>query len=176
MNGKINKNLKIYVMKTSKLKSKKREKGKITLVILFAISIFLMSNSNLYSQSIAYKLAVVEKNGYVSDNDQTVKRFDYLLSSLDNKYVDSKQEIADKTVKAKQLLADRGVNESMIKMMEGMNTLNDPKDTYKNYNEYLTIYIILRSDLPNHDETISSMKSSLSLIGIDGLLKAAGIK
>jgi len=163
-------------METLKPKSKKNEKGKIMLVILFTMSIFLISNSTLYSQSIAYKLAMVEKNGYVSENDKIVKRFDYLLTRLDNKYVDTKQEIADKTVKAKQLLEERGVKESMIKMMEGMNTLNEPKDTYKNYNEYLTIYIILRSNLSSHDETINSMKSSISLIGIDGLLKAAGLK
>lgn len=163
-------------METLKTKSEKREKGKIMFVILFTISIFLFCSSNLYSQSIAYKLAVLEKNGYASENDQTVKRFDYLLTRLDNKYEDNKQEIADKTVKAKQLLENRGVKESMIKMMEGMNTINDPKDSYKNYNEYLTIYIILRSDLSSHDETIRSMKESINLIGIDGLLRAAGIK
>ena len=158
----------------SKLKQKSNNKSTLTLFIL--ISIFLISSNSIsYSQSLAYKLATIEKNGYIKEHDLKVKRFNYLLSELDNKYLDSKQEIADKTVKGKEILEEKGVKESMIKMMEGMNILNDPNDTYKKYDEYLTIYIILRKDLQSHDETINSMKESLSLVGINGLMKAAGL-
>lgn len=117
----------------------------------------------------------MKKNGYVSENDLLVKRFDNLLIQLDNKYVGDKQQIADKTVKSKQILEEKGIKESMVKLMEGMNIINDPKNINKNYDEYLTCYIILRAEGRNHDETIKVLQELLNSLGIQGLLKFLGI-
>ena len=158
----------------SKQKCRKGIK-KTKVVFLFSILIFLASILNLHAQSIGYKMAVVEKNGYVSENDLLVKRFDNLLQQLDKKYIDDKQQIADKTVTAKQILEEKGIKESMIKMMEGMNTIYDTKNKYKKYNEYLSCYLILRIQGRNHDETIKVLQSLLNSLGIQGLLKSLGI-
>jgi len=161
---------------TNNSKQKCREKiEKTKVVFLFSILIFLANSFNLHAQSIGYKMAVVEKNGYVSENDLLVKRFDNLLQQLDKKYIDDKQQIADKTVTAKQILEEKGIKESMIKLMEGMSTIYDTKNKYKKYNEYLSCYLILRIQGRNHDETIKVLQSLLNSLGIQGLLKSLGI-
>jgi uncharacterized protein YgiM (DUF1202 family) len=132
--------------------------------------------SSLTNSSLAYKLASVEKNDYVKKDDILTNRFQYLLNSLDRKYTDSKQQIADRTVRAQELLKEYGINESLRNIMEGMNTLNDPKDKSKFYAEYTTVYVIIRKENLSHNKTIDSIQQSIDLIGIDGLTQAAGLK
>jgi hypothetical protein len=149
-------------------------RSKISLFFTLVFLICLTFSSKLFSQSIAFKLAAIEKNGYVAENDALVKRFDLLLSQLSYKYVDSKQEIADKTVTAKQILQSKGINESMTNIMEGMNSIIDPKNSRKYYDDYLFIYIIKRQK-SSHAVSIKYINDSLRIIGIDGLKKSYGI-
>lgn len=103
--------------------------------------------------SIAYKLAVLEKGGYVSEDDNLVKRFDNLLQQLDNKYNVSKQQIADMTYKLKEVAGNRGITVSMIKAMEGATQVGN-----LTYAEYLGNYLTLREKGYSHDNTIKSLK------------------
>ena len=104
-------------------------------------------------KSIAYKLAVLEKGGYVSEDDQIVKRFDNLLQQLDNKYDVNKQQIFDMTYKLKEVAKERGLKVSMIKVMEGATQVNN-----LTYPEYLGSYLTLIEKGYNHDDAINSIK------------------
>ena len=104
-------------------------------------------------KSIAYKLAVLEKGGYVSEDDQMVKRFDNLIQQLDNKYDVNKQQIGDMTYKLKEVAGNRGINVSMIKVMEGATQVGN-----LTYAEYLGSYLTLREKGYTHDNTIKSLK------------------
>jgi hypothetical protein len=104
-------------------------------------------------QSIAYKLAVLEKDDYVSEDDQIVVIFDDLLQQLDNKYNVTKQEIGDMTYKLKEITGNEGINVSMIKVMEGaLQVVN------LTYAEYLGNYLTLREQGYTHNNTIESLK------------------
>jgi len=148
-------------------------KRKIFILLLFAIPLFF--TSVVSAQSLGYKLATVEK-GYVTENDMLVKRFNSLLKQLANKYVDTKQEIADKTVTAYQLLGENGIYESMVKIMEGMNKIYDLNNSYRKYNEYLTCYVIFRINGYDYDKSLSLLQESINTFGISGTLKKLGIK
>ena len=130
------------------------------IIALLTFSLFLMS-SNLNAQSIAYKLAVLEKGGYVSENDASVKRFENLLSQLDSKYQLGKQKIADMTYKIKEVSNDRGLKVSLIKVMEGASQIDS-----KNYAEYLGMYLTLLEKGYKHDEILDSIKLYY-LLGLD---------
>ena len=104
-------------------------------------------------KSIAYKLAVLEKGGYVSENDNLVKRFDNLIQQLDNKYNVNKQQIGDMTYKLKEVAGNRGITVSMIKAMEGATQVGN-----LTYAEYLGNYLTLREKGYLHDNTIESIK------------------
>ena len=125
---------------------------KTRLILLLMVSL-LFGTSNLSAQSIAYKLATLEKGGYVSEDDKLVKRFDNLLTQLDKKYKLNEQQIGDMTYKLKELLKEKGIDCSMIKVMEGAN-----KVKIKTYAEYLGYYLTLREKGYNHDDTIESLK------------------
>lgn len=149
-------------------------KRKVLILLIFIIP--LSFTSIVSAQSLGNKLATIEKNGYVSENDILVKRFNSLLKLLDNNYIDTKQEIADKTVTARKLLQENGIDVSMIKIMEGMNKIYDLNNSNRKYNEYLTCYIIFRVNGYNHDKSLSLLQESINTYGINGTLKKLGIK
>jgi len=119
------------------------------------------------AQSIAYKLAVLEKGGYVSEDNLLVKRFDSLLGQLDDKYVENKQQLGDMTYKAKELLEKSGIKESMIKMMEGMNLLFNQVLENQKYAEYISAYITMREQGQTHDDAIKGLQALLGAIGVN---------
>ena len=77
------------------------------------------------SHSQAYKLAVLDQDNAVSEDDLLVKRFNNLLDQLENICSEDRDKIVAMTFKTKQLLAERWVNESMVKIMEGMILLHN---------------------------------------------------
>uniref|UniRef100_UPI003217C9E3 hypothetical protein n=1 Tax=uncultured Draconibacterium sp. TaxID=1573823 RepID=UPI003217C9E3 len=132
--------------------------------------------STYNDRSLAYKLAILDKDGYITEEDQLVKRFEYLLNSLNNKYTDTKSQIGDRTVVGWEQLKSSGINASLLEIMEGMNTLRDPSKSIKSYHEYLFIYLIVRKELVSHNNTMKDYQASLNVAGIESLLKEAGIK
>jgi hypothetical protein len=153
-----------------------KEKIKRKIFILLLIVIPLSFTSVVSAQSLGYKLATIEKDGYVTEDNMLVKRFNSLLKQLENKYIDTKQKISDKTVTASQLLEGNGIDESMIKIMKGMNKIYDLNNSYRKYNEYLTCYVIFRVNGYNHDKSLSLLQESINTFGIKGTLKKLGIK
>ena len=124
------------------------------------------------SVSMAYKLAVLEKQSYVSENDILVKRFESLLNQLDSKYVDDQEKIADVTVAGIENLAKRGIEESMITLMEGMVQIYDSSNDYMVYHEYSASYVVLRIQGRPHQETLKILQQMINEYGIKRLLRA----
>jgi len=83
---------------------------------------------------IEYQLAVVNKGGYVREDDVTVTRFRYLLDQIQSKTGHSYQEIADMTVRAQNILRNEyGRTVNLLELMEeSWKTLSlDSGATYK---------------------------------------------
>lgn len=79
-------------------------------------------SSSSINEPLEYQLAVINKDGYVSNDDITVTRFRYLLESLDNKTIESKQQISDMVVAGQKLLREKyGVDLNLLDLMEGVN-------------------------------------------------------
>ena len=113
--------------------------------LLFTILILLVCVSNISGQSIGYKLAVIERNTYVSEEDPLVKRFNNMVYQLDIKYVENKEQIGDMTVAGRNQLRKIGITEPMINMMEGINRLVDIYTKKKQYADNVSCYVIFRS-------------------------------
>jgi len=74
------------------------------------------------SKPLEYQLAVINKGGYVSEDDITITRFRYLLESLDNKTIQNKQQIADMLVMGQKILREKyGKEYSLLALTEGVN-------------------------------------------------------
>ena len=66
-----------------------------------------------------YKLAVISNGGYVKEDDITVKRFKYLLDSIQSMTNESYEDIGDMTVTTQNILRDKyGKKVNLLKLME----------------------------------------------------------
>lgn len=73
-------------------------------------------------ESLAYKLASLNKGGYVSHDDITVTRFQYLLNEIEKKTENTQTQIADTTFNVQKLLKDKyGKEVTLLTLMEGAN-------------------------------------------------------
>ena len=108
-----------------------------------------------FTQSLAYKMATVEQQGYVSENDPMVKRFDYLLTQLDHRFEVSKEQIADMTTMGRRLLIERGIRGSMLEIMEAIIQVENPQ---LQYSSYVAHYANNRAIGLSHANTIIRMK------------------
>ncbi|HUT60277.1 MAG TPA: hypothetical protein VNA25_20725 [Phycisphaerae bacterium] len=74
------------------------------------------------TNTLAYKLAVINAGGYVTEKDITVTRFAYLLCTIEAKTSNTTQQIADMSVGAVQNLRENyGRDVKLLDFMEGMN-------------------------------------------------------
>jgi hypothetical protein len=118
------------------------------------------------SDSLEYQLATINAKGYVSKDHITVARFGRLLSHLSLTYVEDKQQIADMSVTAQQLLRRNGIEEDLLKIMEGLNQLFPRKIENQKYAEYSAAYITLRDKGQSHTEAIKGLKTILQGFGV----------
>ncbi len=133
----------------------------------------LANGATLNNHSLGFKLAVLESDSYTlgkypSESDQIVKRYNSLLTQLNDKYVEDSEQIADITVRARKILRDNGVEEKMVVLMEGMNLVfNLDQDSLNlRYLEVATIYVAGRK---------KGLDSKKSIEGISEFLRLAGI-
>lgn len=95
------------------------------------------------NETLEYQLAVINKGGYVPQNDITVTRFRYLLETLERKTINSRQEIADMSVAGITRLRERyGRDVSLLQFMEGVNS-SIPAGAKVNYAIASTAYMQL---------------------------------
>lgn len=133
---------------------------------LFIVVLLAALNTAHASESHEYQLATINASGYVSKDHITVARFRSLLDQLSSTYVENKQQIADMSVKAQQLLKKDGVEESLLKIMEGLNQLFASRIENQKYAEYAAAYVTLRSKGQSHSEAIRGLQAILRGLGV----------
>ena len=89
-----------------------------------------------------------------------------MLDQLSSTYIENKQQIADMSVKAQQLLKKDGVEESLLKIMEGMNRLFASRIKNQKYAEYAAAYVSLRIKGQSHSEAIRGLQAILRGLGV----------
>jgi len=90
-----------------------------------------------------YKLAIINKKGYVSKEDVTITRFRYLLQSLESKTINNKQEIANMSVAAVNRIRDEyGCEVKLLELMEYANKVV-AEGSNVNYIHVMVAYIQL---------------------------------
>lgn len=89
-------------------------------------------------------LATIDKRAPVRDDDLTVKRFRFLLGSIERKTKNTKTQIGDMTVNAQQQLRDKyGKEKSLLELMEGANRAIPDGSNHWDYAEIISMLIIL---------------------------------
>jgi hypothetical protein len=125
---------------------------KTKLLFVGIIGLLLVTNITAH-QSIAAKLANVEKGNYVPDSDPLVKRFNYLLPKIEKQYGESQTAIGDISAKSREIASEAGMKLSMLKLMEGAIQVS-----YDDYKQYCTDYVILFRKGYSNDNIINSLK------------------
>jgi hypothetical protein len=95
------------------------------------------------TNSLEYDLATINAGGYVSEDHITIARFRYLLDALEQKTINSRQQISDMSVACvEKLRTDYGVRVKLLDLMEGVNrTITG--DMRADYASTLTTFIFL---------------------------------
>ncbi|HEV7747267.1 MAG TPA: hypothetical protein VGO56_19885 [Pyrinomonadaceae bacterium] len=93
--------------------------------------------------SLEYKLAVIDEGGYVDESDQRVARIRYLLSELERKTTNNRQQIAHITVSTQQKGREYyGKDIKVIDIMEGTNKAI-PEGRKMDYGEVAAMVIVM---------------------------------
>lgn len=131
------------------------------LLSLCFVILFCTLNTTHANESIEYQLATINAGGYVSKDHITIARFRSVLDQLSSTYIENKQQIADMSVTAQQLLKKAGVEESLLKIMEGLNQLFANRIENQKYAEYAASYVTLRIKGQSHSEAIRGLQAIL---------------
>lgn len=91
-----------------------------------------------------YKLAVIDKGGYIEEDDPIVSEYKVLLESLKSKVINDEMDIADTVVKTQEILKDDyQINLSILKIMTDLDN-SIPDDVGKlDLADIATAYIVL---------------------------------
>jgi hemolysin activation/secretion protein len=96
------------------------------------------------NETYEYKLALINKGGYVREDDTTVNRFRFLLNRIESNTQNTRQEISDMTVKAWQILqSDYGKTVTLLQVMEEANDAVGPETKGMNYADIMSMLIVL---------------------------------
>ena len=136
-----------------------------TICSFILISIF--SNISNAQESLEYKLASIDAGKTLPKNHLSVKRIKFLLDDLSYTYVENEQQIADMTVRAREILQGKYVNESLVNILSGMNSLFSKKVANQKYAEYIAAYMTLRMDGQSHYNAVANLDALLEVMGVD---------
>jgi len=117
-------------------------------------------------EPLEYKLAVIDAKGHIPEDHITVARFRSLLDQLSATFVEDRSKIAAVTVKGQEILREKGIEEKMLRMMEGTNRLFLKPFPNQKYSEYLSAYVVLRVQGETHDEALEGLRALLEGLGI----------
>jgi hypothetical protein len=97
--------------------------------------------------SLEYKLAVVQRGGYVAEDDPLVMRFGRALDRLVSKCPETRQQLADMGVKGRQILSEKHIDEALVDILENWRAAI-PDDAQKGQvgpcADVLAAYVVLR--------------------------------
>ncbi len=104
-----------------------------------------------------YRLAYVERGGFVAADDPAVATFRHLLDQLSSKYEEDSRGIADMTVAAQKGLRQEGVEERILNITEGLNEVIVGPHGLQSYTHVAAAYVRGRSSGLDHRATIGGI-------------------
>lgn len=134
-------------------------------ILLASISIWggKCPTNTIKSESLEYRLAVVNTESFVIEGDPVIGRFSSLLDQLSNNYVEDRQQIANISIIICDKMKSNGIDESLLDIMDGLNKLIWPQDFKKRrYSEYLITYASLRNKGLNKQEAIETLQAMIN--------------
>lgn len=134
--------------------------------ILIVVVLFCGVNTSYASDPPEYQLAIINAGGYVPNDHITVARFRSLLNQLSSTYGENQQRIADMSAKSQDLLRKEGIEESLLKIMEGLNQLFSGSTANQKYSDCLSAYITLRVKGASHTEAIRGIQAIFGSLGV----------
>ena len=93
-----------------------------------------------------------------------VNRYRSLLDQLDDSFVETPEQIADMSANAKAELGKEGIAESVLPIMEAMNTILSVPVANQKYAEYTAAYMTLRVKGQTHEQATSGLRALLASI------------
>lgn len=85
-----------------------------------------------------YQLALQNARGYVPENDPAVTQFRTVLSSLDAKYPEDAQKIANLSIEGRSSLESTSANQTLLQMMQ---SIDKAGGTHKDYASAVKAYV-----------------------------------
>jgi hypothetical protein len=93
-----------------------------------------------------------------------VNRYRSLLGQLDDSFVETPEQIADMSANTKAELGKEGIAESVLPIMETMNTILPVPVANQKYAEYTAAYMTLRIKGQTHEQATSGLRALLASI------------
>ncbi|MDD4356020.1 MAG: hypothetical protein PHN98_02120 [Smithellaceae bacterium] len=115
----------------------------IICIFLFLISLVGCDNPSqkAHNYSLEHKIAILNAGKYIDESDITVKRFRYLLISLESTTGYSQEKIGDQIVFTRNYIRDKfGKEVSILQITEAAYQSKDLFDKNVKLEEYLAIY------------------------------------
>ena len=152
------------------VQSFKSDKPLKCLALFWAILLALISiwggkcpTNTIKSESLDYRLAVIDTGSFVIEGDPIIKRFDSVLDQLSYNYVEDRQQIANISIIICDKMKSNGIDESLLDIMDGLNKLIWPQDFKKRrYSEYLITYASLRNNGLSKQEAIETLQAIIN--------------
>ncbi len=116
----------------------------LILIFSFALACNGTSDQKEKEYTTEYKLAVIDKGGYLEEYDPIVSEYKIVLDNLKSKVINDEMEIADTVVKAQEILREEHqINLQILKIMKDLDA-SIPEDI-KNLDlvEITSAYIVL---------------------------------
>lgn len=122
--------------------------------------------SGVNNESIEFKLAAIDNNSKINVSSYQTSRFEYLLNNIHSKTRETKIRIADMTVTAQNKLKENGIKESLLNIMEGMNEVLYSNVEGQSYSEYVSAYIVFRTQGQSHRDAILDLIAMMKAFSI----------
>ncbi len=108
------------------------------------------------------KLADLDAGHIVSDYNDAVPHFKYLLGELGSKFVEDPERMASLTLTAQKMLKQKGVYESLADIMEGINQAAYRGKQKQKYADYVQVYAKMRGQKMSEREALGALKLIMS--------------
>jgi hypothetical protein len=135
-------------------------------VFVFVVMIFIypLNFSYANNEPLEYQLALLDSDESGSRDELVAARFKSLLNQLTELYIEDREDIAHTTFAAKKMLKERGIEEKMLNIMEGINSIFYQKVENQKYKEYVAAYVTVRAKGMSHQDAIKGLKDIIKAI------------
>ena len=93
------------------------------------------------AQTVEYQLAIQNAGGLLPENHPSIEQFKPLVASLDAKYPEDPQKIADLSIEARRTLQAAGLTDTLLSLMQQVDKAGG---SYPDYNSAVKAYVAKR--------------------------------